>query len=51
MGKSLRSMSKQERKEAISRRLKNVTLGLGYWAAIDATNKPGNIAKESLKQD
>ena len=43
MTKSLRSMSKSERRRAISRRLqsKNQTRGLGWWAAHDAREKYG----------
>ena len=36
MAKSLHSMSESERKAAIARRLSSKTMGLGYWAAVDA---------------
>ena len=48
MSKGLRSMTEQERREAIERRISNVPRdpgtkkpigGLGYWAAVDATKK------------
>ena len=48
MSKGLRNMTKQERQAAIKRRISNVPRdpetkkpigGLGYWGAVDATNK------------
>lgn len=39
MTKALRNMSETERKNAIERRIANKTMGLGYWAAMDAKKK------------
>jgi len=41
MSISLRAMSKEQRRTAIQRRLKQSesNRGLGYWAAIDANKK------------
>ena len=39
MSKSLKSMSAEERKQAIDRRIRNKTGGNGYWAAMDAKKK------------
>lgn len=39
MSKSLRSMKPEERKQAIDRRIRNKTGGLGYWAVMDAKKK------------
>ena len=50
MSKGLRNMSKMERVEAIQRRIKNATRGLGYWGAIDALPKEAErITKEQAK--
>ncbi len=50
MSKSLRSMSAEARLEAIRRRLANRTMGIGYWAAVDAAKKVGiPVSKSELK--
>lgn len=46
MSKSLRSMSPQERQNAIHRRIAEETSGLGYWAAVEAMKKANMQGKE-----
>ena len=36
MSKALCKMNRNERTQAVSRRIANKTKGLGYWAAMDA---------------
>ena len=44
MAKSLRSIkSDLQRKKTIARRIASKTMGLGYWAAIDAQKKEGKV--------
>ena len=50
MSKSLRSMSEYERSAAISRRLKSESKGLGYWAAVDAQKRRGEIQTKEEKK-
>lgn len=42
MSKGLSQMSETEKKEAIQRRLQERKGGLGYLAAVDASNKKGS---------
>lgn len=49
MSKSLRSMSESERKAAIARRLSSKTMGLGYWAAVDAQARLTKRALDAAK--
>jgi hypothetical protein len=43
MSKGLRSMSETERREAITRRLREKQGGLGYLAALDAVKKQQEV--------
>lgn len=45
MSKGLRNMSKDEREQAIRRRLSNTVRGLGYWGAVDASAR---IVKQTV---
>ena len=49
MAKSLHSMSESERKAAIARRLSSKTMGLGYWAAVDAQARLTKRALDAAK--
>ena len=39
MSRSIRSFADERRKDAVLRRLRNKTKGLGFWAAMDAATK------------
>ena len=52
MSKGLRNMERMERVNAIQRRIKNATFGLGYWGAIAALPKEAErIAVEKRQQE
>ena len=47
MSKSLRSIADQKEKLAtITRRLREETKGLGYWAAVDAKKRSEKVKKD-----
>jgi len=39
MSRSIKSFPEDQRKEAVLRRLKKRTKGIGFWAAMDAAKK------------
>jgi hypothetical protein len=45
MSKSIRSYPQSERRVVIARRLQSKTSGLGYWAAVDAQKRQGEVKK------
>lgn len=49
MSKSLSSMSKSEKSQAIDRRIRQQKGGLGYWAAVDAKNKIQGFGASEIK--
>ena len=51
MSQGLRKMTEDQKKRAITRRLKHKTGGLGYWAAIDAQKfYAGSLKQVSAKK-
>jgi hypothetical protein len=55
MTKSIASYPQSEKRVVISRRLERKTGGLGYWAALDAQKRQGQVKKvevvESVVED
>ena len=45
MSKSIRSYPQAEKRVVISRRLDRKSGGLGYWAAVDAQKRQGEVKK------
>ena len=45
MTKSIRSYPQPERRNVISRRLERKSGGLGYWGAMDARERQGEVKK------
>lgn len=45
MTKSIRSYPQSERRGVTSRRLERKSGGLGYWAAVDAHKRQGEVIK------
>jgi hypothetical protein len=50
MSTGLRNMNTIEKKEAIARRIKEETKGLGYWGAIDAEHAIATKEKKQQKR-
>ena len=48
MSKGLRNMTKEERKEAIIRRVNSQIKGLGYWGACDAQKREMEKSKKEM---
>lgn len=50
MSKALRHMNKTEAGRAIQRRLAERTLGMGYWAAVDALERAARLKAKALAE-